>query len=119
MTPESGPTSWGAVRQGVKNVSDNDFRKHFSKLAFKNKGPSLLSKVKSLFTSSPKGRHAASRHHSFRNPEEGAFRPGFISGYGAATEAVGAEVLQESKKALSKMALFTIVIVLLYFLKMR
>jgi hypothetical protein len=131
-TPESGPTSWDAVRQGVKRVSDSDFRKQFSKHAFTSKkGPGLLSKVKSLFTSGSGNKHAARRHHQFRNPEEGASRPGFITsapqldrpgfiaGLSAASADTGAEILQESKSALSKMSLMFIVVGLAWYFTMR
>lgn len=75
--------------------------------------------------------HAVSRHHHFRNPEEGASRPGFItsapqldrpgfiSGYGAASADTGAEILKESKSALTKMSVMVLVVGLFLFLKMR
>jgi len=113
-TPESGPTSWASVRRGMKDVSDADFRKQFSKLAFKNKGPGLLSKLKTIFT--PK------KKYMFRAPHEGpsrpgsitasvnASRPGFIAGLGALSPDAGAEILKESKSALLKMAMIIAVV---------
>ena len=123
-TPEEGPLSWSAVRKGVKDVSDADFRKQFAKMAFKNnKGPGLFSRLKSAFTG-PK------RKSVLRSPHEGASRPGsirasinssrpgFIAGLGQSA-AVGAEILAETKEKGSKMMLILMVLGLFLFIKSR
>ena len=124
-TPEEGPLSWGAVRKGVKDVSDADFRKQFAKMAFKNnKGPGLFSRLKSAFTGPAKRSVLRAPHEGASRPGSisaaiNSDRPGFIAGLGAASESVGAEILAETKDKGSKMILMVLVLGLFLFIKSR
>ena len=81
---------------------------------------SFFRNVQNLFLGKKDNVHAVRRHHHFRNPEEGASRPGFLRGLGLETPAaVGAEILAETKKKGSQMMLILLVVGLIFYLKSR
>lgn len=91
----------------------------------------FFSKVQDLFLNKKHNVHAVRRHHHFRNPEEGASRPGFIhsapqsqrpgfiAGYGNVSPETGSQILQESKSALGKISLGMVIIILFLYYQMR
>lgn len=90
---------------------------------------SFFRKVQNMFLKKKDNVHAVARHHYARHPEEGASRPGFIkspiqgdrpgfiAGYGTAS--AGAEILEESKKTLTRMSLVTAIAAIGLFLYFR
>lgn len=83
---ESSALGWETVRKQIKSVSNREFLDHFKRF-----------------------------YESEDKPVERRQRPGILNGLGTLTPAVvGSEVLQESKSALTKIALLSLGVVIVF-----